>query len=141
MNLYAESSAVAAWLLLEPRGPDVGEMLAAAGHTISSDLTIVECDRAIHRASAIGRMSVTDAKTASSDLDSAVAKWDVLGLLPAIVERARRPFPFEPIRSLDALHISWTLHVRAAIPDLAVLSLDDRVRRVAESVGFAVLPN
>jgi predicted nucleic acid-binding protein len=140
MNIYAESSAVAAWLLREPQETDVYAILVAATHVVSSDLTLVECDRAIQRGAAIRRISPAAAKSASSDLTATAAKWDVVNLLPAIVERARRPFPFEPIRTLDALHVAWALHARAAIPDLAILSLDDRIRRVAQSVGIAVLP-
>jgi len=140
MNIYAESSAVAAWLLREPQGTDIYAILVAATHVVSSDLTLVECDRAIHRGAATRRVSSAAAKSASSDLTAAAAKWDVINLLPAIVERARRPFPSEPIRTLDALHVAWALHARAAIPDLAILSLDDRIRRVAQSVGIASLP-
>lgn len=141
MNIYAESSAVVSWLLREPRGIDVYIILAAATHVVSSDLTLIECDRAIHRGAAMRRMNSALVKTISADLAAAAAKWDVIGLLPSIVDRARQAFPVEPIRTLDALHVSWALQARAAISDLAVLSLDDRVRRVAESVGFAVLPN
>ncbi|HEX3652655.1 MAG TPA: hypothetical protein VHU18_07520 [Rhizomicrobium sp.] len=140
MNIYAESSAVAAWLLKEQRGPEIGSILTAATHVVTSDLTIIECDRAILRANAEGRMTSTVTTSVSSDLTSAAAKWDVLALLPAIVARARQPFPLEPIRSLDALHVSWALHMRVAIPELAMLSLDDRVRRVSEAVGLPLLP-
>ena len=141
MNIYAESSAVAAWLLREPQGSDIYAILVAATHVVSSDLTLVECDRAIQRGTATRRMSPAAAKSASSDLTATAAKWDIVNLLPSIVERARQPFPSEPIRTLDALHVAWALHARAAIPDLAILSLDDRIRRVAESVGFALLPS
>lgn len=141
MNIYAESSAVAAWLLREQRGTDVYAILVAATYVVSSELTLVECDRAIHRGAANQKIDAATAKSASSDLAAAAAKWDVVSLLPSIVERARQPFPHEPIRSLDALHVSWALHVRAAVPDLAILSLDDRIRRVATSVGLVSLPN
>jgi predicted nucleic acid-binding protein len=140
MNIYAESSAVAAWLLREQQGTGIYAILVAATHVVASDLTVVECDRAIHRGAAIGRIGPAAAKTASSDLTAAAAKWDVINLLPSIVERARQTFPNEPIRTLDALHVAWALHARAAIPDLSILTLDDRIRRVAQSVGLAVLP-
>jgi hypothetical protein len=141
LHLYAESSAVAAWLFREPRGPEVERDIAAASHVVTSDLTLVEFDRALFRAIASGRVDPAGAAAIRSRFDSSAASWDVLNLLPSIVERARQPFPYEPIRSLDALHVSWALHVRAAIPDLAILSLDDRIRRVAASVGLASLPN
>jgi PIN domain nuclease of toxin-antitoxin system len=50
VNLYAESSAVLAWLLLEREGSRVDRLLTAAESVISSDLTLIECDRALLRA-------------------------------------------------------------------------------------------
>jgi hypothetical protein len=141
VNVYAESSAVAAWLFREPRGPEVEQILASASYVVTSDLTLVEFDRAVHRGIASGRVDLAMAAAMRSRFQSAAAGWDVLNLLPPIVERAREAFPVEPIRSLGALHIAWTLHTRAAIPDIAILSLDDRVRRVAESVGLSLFPN
>jgi predicted nucleic acid-binding protein len=56
------------------------------------------------------------------------------------VERARRPFPLEPIRTLDALHLAAALHFQHELLGLTVLSLDARVRQNAEALGLPVLP-
>ncbi len=66
--------------------------------------------------------------------------WDVLALTPMLLAGARRPFPFEPVRALDAIHLAAAATARREIPDLKVLSLDQRVRRNAEALGFAVVP-
>jgi predicted nucleic acid-binding protein len=138
--LYAESSAVLAWLLLEPAGSCVETLLAAAERIVASDLTLLECDRAIHRAVAMGRVSQAAANQLALDLATTTAAWQIVQLLPAIVERARQRFPQEPIRSLDALHVSSALHAKLGSPDIQLLSLDSRVRRVAESVGLQLVP-
>ncbi|HTK79584.1 MAG TPA: type II toxin-antitoxin system VapC family toxin [Rhizomicrobium sp.] len=140
MILYAESSAVLAWLLMESEGPRVESLLAAAERTIASDLTLLECDRAVHRAVALGRVSPAMGDQLASDLTSTAASWRVVQILPTIVARARKRFPHEPIRSLDALHVTSALHARAANPDVVLLSLDDRIRRVAASVGLELVP-
>lgn len=57
-----------------------------------------------------------------------------------IVERARRPFPLEPIRTLDAIHSATALVARSAVLGIALLSLDDRVRRCGRQLGFELLP-
>jgi predicted nucleic acid-binding protein len=57
-----------------------------------------------------------------------------------IIERARRPFPAEPIRTLDAIHLATATLSHSLVPDLAVLSLDDRVRRAARQMGFEIVP-
>jgi hypothetical protein len=69
-----------------------------------------------------------------------MAKWGVLELSAELLQGARRSFPFEPVRTLDAIHLASALEARGEIPDLRVLSLDQRVRRNAEALGFAVVP-
>jgi predicted nucleic acid-binding protein len=41
---------------------------------------------------------------------------------------------------LDAIHLATALQARAALPDLALLSLDRRIRTCGEQLGFQVLP-
>jgi hypothetical protein len=57
-----------------------------------------------------------------------------------VLERARRRFPVEPVRTLDALHLASALAARAAIPGLDLLSLDQRVRDNGAALGFDLLP-
>lgn len=66
--------------------------------------------------------------------------WQILRISPEIVDRARRPFPGEPIRTLAAVHLAYALVARAAIPELKLLSLDERVRRAGRAMGLELLP-
>lgn len=68
------------------------------------------------------------------------AKWGILPIGPDIVERARKPFPAEPIRALDAIHLASALAARITIPDLQILSLDERIRNAARQLGFGLQP-
>ncbi len=140
MNIYAESSAVLAWLLEEPSGATVETVLASADHIFTSDLTRVECERAIHRERALERLSSRAANRLALDLLVAIERWSMVPLAPEILARACRPFPNEPIRSLDALHVASAIYVKRTHPDLALLSLDDRIRRVGASLGFVICP-
>ena len=72
---------------------------------------------------------------------TAAAHWHVLRISPEIVDRARQPFPGEPIRTLDAIHLASALVARGALPGLALLSLDDRIRRAAGQLGLRVRPD
>ena len=56
MNLYAESSAVLAWLLGEDAAPRMRELLSKADLVIASDLTLLECDRVQIRAVVLGEV-------------------------------------------------------------------------------------
>jgi len=140
VTLYAESSAVLAWLLDQPQGHAVATALAAADLVLASDLTVVECDRVIVRAVALGELHEADAGNRQARLNAVSARWTLLGLDDEILERARRPFPIEPIRTLDALHLASALTARKAVPDLAMLSLDVRVREVAAALGLPLRP-
>ncbi|HTT84375.1 MAG TPA: type II toxin-antitoxin system VapC family toxin [Rhizomicrobium sp.] len=140
MILYAESSAVLAWLLGEPAGERVRRALIEADMVMSSDLTLVECDRAIERGVAVGAIEQPVSARLKSRFESAAANWNVLRILPQIIARACEPFPGEPIRTLDAIHVASALHVRATLPRIALLALDNHIRKVGSGLGFPLLP-
>lgn len=107
---------------------------------MASDLTLIECDRVLIRAHMLGDLSETHAIHLRTLLNSAAAHWNVLRLDREVVERARRPFPGEPIRTLDALHLASALVASAAIEDLALLSLDRRIRTAGRQLGLNLVP-
>ena len=140
MLLYAESSAVLAWLLGEERGVTVAELLADSDGIIASDLTLVECERVLIRAWSTGSITEAELNDQSSELARVSTHWTRLRLDETVVERARRPFPIEPIRTLDALHLASALVARSVAPGLRLLALDQRVRENAERLGFSTVP-
>jgi hypothetical protein len=85
-------------------------------------------------------MSETEAIDFLCELDTKASNWGIQRIAPDIVQRARKPFPFEPIRSLDAIHLASALAACATLPDVEVLSLDNRIRNVAQQLGFRVQP-
>ena len=143
MTLYAETSAVLAWLLDEERAGRAGlawSQLVAADAVHSSDLTLVECDRTLRRAVATGRISADESLRLHAIVDRASAFWTLHGMDAEVVERSRRSFPCEPIRSLDALHLATALVVRNLSPEVQVLSFDERIRDNATALGLDVVP-
>ena len=140
MTLYAESSAVLAWLLGEDAAPRVREFLRSANLVMASDLTLLECDRVLIRAVALGEIEEATAADRRAHLNAAAAHWQVLRLSRDIVDRARLAFPAEPIRTLDAIHLASALAARSAVAGIELLSLDDRVRRAGAQLGFRLQP-
>lgn len=140
MNLYAESSAVLAWLLDETPAPAVRRLLGSSEITVASDLTLIECDRVLLRAVALQELTGAEAADRHAHLVAAAAHWHILRLSPEIVDRARLPYPGDPIRTLDAIHLASLLAGRSAVRGLGLLSLDDRVRQAARGLGVEVLP-
>jgi predicted nucleic acid-binding protein len=131
---------VLAWLLGEPGSAAVRETLAGAELVLSSTLTLVECDRVLIRAGMVEGLEEAVAAERRARLRRAVEHWILFELDPEIVDRARRPFPKEPVRTLDALHLASAVLGQSLVPDLALLSLDDRVRGAAALMGFRLLP-
>jgi len=140
LNLYAESGAVLSWLFGENRGTVVRNQLRRAESIVSSDLTLVECERVIIRARAMEEITEKKAQLCRTRLIEASNHWYILSLGQEVMERARLPFPHKPIRTLDALHIASALLARTAIPDLAFLTLDERIRIASKELGFKILP-
>jgi len=136
--LYAESSAVLTWLLGESGGDEIVAELRRARGVVASDLTLIECERALIRAWSAGVLSEAERVDQSAALARVSAHWTRLRVDEEVVERARRPFPIEPVRTLDALHLASALVARSVAPDLRLLTRDQRIRENAERLGLRV---
>ena len=71
MNVYAESSAVLAWLLGEATGRRVREVLRRADLVMASDLVLIECDRVLIRAVTLGEIDEVTAADRRALLNAA----------------------------------------------------------------------
>ncbi len=140
MIVYAESSAVLAWLLGEPRAAFTRAALQDATLVVTSVLTGAECSRAILRGAALGAIDRAEARV----LLDALADWesgcDLLEVGDRVLARSRAPFPHEPVRTLDAIHLASAARAHEALGAVSVLSYDDRVRSNAAAMGMALLP-
>ncbi len=140
MIVYAESSAVLAWLLGERPADAVRRLLSDAERVVASTLSLLECRRALARGVATGQLSEADAGAASRLLAHATSGWALLEMTGPALERAHQPFPVEPVRTLDAIHLAAALEFRTALGPLTVLSLDDRIRANASALGLGLAP-
>jgi hypothetical protein len=62
----------------------------------------------------------------------------ILDVDRAVLDRVRRPFPAEPIRTLDAVHLA-TVELLGEPPDLVtIVTRDGRVRENAEALGYTL---
>lgn len=130
-----------AWLLDEPGSSAVREQMAGAEMVVASSLTLIECDRVLIRAVVTNLLPEAVAAERRALLARTAEHWVTFDLAAEIVERARRPFPAEPVRTLDAIHLATAVFARSLVAELAVLSLDERVRRAAAQMGFLVVPS
>ena len=63
----------------------------------------------------------------------------VLEMDPVVLERALEPFP-NPVRALDAIHLSSALYLRDRGEDVEVATYDTRMRITAQEMGFELYP-
>ena len=141
MIVYAESSAVLAWLLGEPSQALVRRTLREAERVVSSSLTGLECARGLARARVSQRLRGAEELAALRLLDVAESNWDVHQITSTIMTRARATFPSEPVRTLDAIHLATAAIFNEAVGAVQVLSFDDRVRTNARQLGLGVTPS
>lgn len=140
MNLYAESSAVLAWLIAEPTVPEVRRLLGEAEVIIASDRTLIKYDRVLLQSVALQELTEAEAADRRAHLVAASAHWQVLRIAAEVVDRTRQLFPGDPIRTLDAIHLASLLVAHSAVVGLRLLSLDEGVRQVAVGLGVVVEP-
>lgn len=136
--VYAESSAVLAWLLAEPAGSSVLERFEKADDIVTSRLTLIECERNVRRAERDGRITRTDAVAAQRALEDAASQWIIMDLVGDVPDRAAQEFPAEPLSTLDALHLASALVFDRSLGKVLMLSFDDRIRTNAVALGLAL---
>jgi predicted nucleic acid-binding protein len=133
---YIETSALLAALL--ERDAEARTAVGAHGRRVTSALTFAEASRAIVRARTTGRLTADEARAAVRTLVVFERRVDVVAVTDAVLTRAGRPFPVEPIRTLDAIHLA-TVDILGEAPQLVTLvSRDARVRDNAQALGYAI---
>ena len=134
---YVETSALLR-VLLEGEAP-LRPALSGEG-LVTSALTFVEAARALARAQREGRLAAREAREAARQLAAFERSCDIVAVDNEVLRRAREPFPVEPVRSLDAIHLASVRVLDDELGGLEVVSCDHRVRRNAEALGFRLVP-
>lgn len=104
---------------------------------MTSALTFAEAGRAIVRARVAGRLDAVRERAALRAVEAFERRWDVVAVTEEVLTRAGRPFPVEPIRTLDAIHLA-TAEILATPQLVTILTRDHRVRDNAGALGFPV---
>lgn len=104
---------------------------------MTSALTLAEAARAILRARTGGRLTPEQERASVLALRRFERRCYVVAVTDAVLARVRRPFPVEPIRTLDAVHLA-TAELLGEPPPLTIVTRDARVRENAVALGYAV---
>lgn len=133
---YVESSALLAALLEH----DTSALAAiqANGRYVTSALTLAEAARAIVRARVAGRLTAAQEQAAVRGLRTFGRRSFIVDVNGGVLARVGRPFPVEPIRTLDAVHLA-TAELLDEPPQLVtIVTRDARVKDNAQALGYSV---
>ena len=131
-----ESSALVAALLEHDTA--ALKPLPAGTQLVTSALTLAEAGRAIIRARATGRLTPAEERAAVRALRTFERRCFTLDVDRAVLTRVRRPFPIEPLRTLDAVHLATTELLGEAPQVVTIETRDVRVRDNARALGYIV---
>lgn len=131
-----ESSALVAALL--ERDTAVIRKMPPGTQQMTSALTMAEAARALIRARATGRLTAGEERAAARALQTFERRCFILDVDRAVLDRVRRPFPVEPIRTLDAVHLATAELIGEPPPLVTIVTRDDRVRQNARALGYTV---
>ena len=112
--------------------------IRVVGLRVTSALTLAETGRAILRARLLRRIDAQQERAAILALQSFATRCHIVSITEAILARAARPFPVEPIRTLDAIHLATAEALSESLVLVTVITRDVRVRDNAIAMGHAV---
>jgi predicted nucleic acid-binding protein len=133
---YVESSALVSALL--ERDAEALKSLRAKSRRITSALTFAEAARAIVRAGLSGRLTSDEQRAAVRALRRFERRCYVVAVTDVVLERVRRPFPVEPVRTLDAVHLATAESLGEPPQLITIVTRDNRVRENATALGYSV---
>lgn len=134
---YVETSLLLAALFEEDA--EAKQLLRRSTHRITSALTLAEAWRAVVRVRQADRLDAHQLQSVTRALRTFAKRCEVVAVNEDVLTRAGRPFPVEPVRTLDAIHLA-TLELLGDAPALvSVFSRDRRVRENALAAGYTVV--
>jgi predicted nucleic acid-binding protein len=134
LALYLDSSVALRATLEAGTTPEVEREIAGARILLTSRLSLVESARALIRARTNGRLSEKLLADAEREVDSLWARCDIWEITSSVCDLASRIAPDQGIRALDALHLATFLMARRRIPDIELLTTDERLKTAMKSV-------
>ena len=133
---YIETSALLSALL--EQNVAAQRAVSAKGRRITSALTFAEATRGLVRARNGGRLSAKEERAALRWLRTFRRSCDIMNVTESVLVRAGRPYPIEPIRTLDAIHLATAGEIGEPPQLITVVTRDDRVRGNAHALGHPV---
>jgi len=135
-TFYVESSGLLA-AILEKEAAAI-RSIRSRDRAVTSALTLNEANRAIVRGRVSGKLTAEREREVLDTLQIFEEQCTVLMISEQVLVRAGHPFPSEPVRTLDAIHLA-TLQQLGGPPQLVtIVTRDARIRKNAIALGYNV---
>lgn len=136
--LYLETSALLSWFFEQAKTEQIIAVIDRSAQVITSIISILEAKRAFARLEKTKEISPSPRVRLLQSLERNAMGWEVMGISPQIQQRISEPFPIEPVRTLDAIHLASALETAKIFPDCSVLTLDSRIISNLEPLGLEI---
>ena len=133
---YLETSALLTWLFDEPDASIIIDTINGADLIVTSDLLKIETMRAIKRALHEKLITLKQLKSLFRTFRNYLKSCFVMSMDESVINGATGDFPVEPVRSLDAIHLSTALEYKKLYPELRMLTTDSRLKQNATSLDL-----
>ena len=133
---YLETSAALTWLFGEPEASELIDTINGADLIVTSDLLRIETVRAIKRALHEKLITLEQRETLIQTFRDYLKSCFRMSIDESVVTGATEDFPVEPVRSLDAIHLSVASEYKKLYPALRMLTTDTRLKQNTASLGL-----
>lgn len=114
------------------------DAIRGEGVRFLSALTLAEAARRVVRAGALGHLTPLQVRASHLWIQRFGRRCRVVDVTGEILARVRRPFPLEPIKTLDAIHLASIESIGEDPPLVAVVTRDRRIADNARAMGYFV---
>jgi predicted nucleic acid-binding protein len=90
------------------------------------------------RAGLSGRLTPDEQRAAVRALRRFERRCYVVPVTDDVLQRVRRPFPVEPVRTLDAVHLATAESLGEPPQLITIVTRDNRVRENASALGYSI---
>jgi uncharacterized protein with PIN domain len=134
--LYLETSALLTWLFDEPNAAHIMDAMNRADLIVTSDLLRIETMRAIRRARHEKLITSEQFESLNQIFQDHLKSCFRMSMDESVITAATGDFPVEPVRSLDAIHLSTAMEYKKLYPELRMLATDTRLKQNSASLGL-----
>ena len=128
-GIYLETSALLTWLFDEPHASEIIDTINDADLIVTSELLRIETVRAIKRAQYEKLITLEQRDTLIQTFHDYIQSCFRMSMDDSVIDGATVDFPVEPVRSLDAIHLSTALEYKKLYPEIEMLTADARLKK------------